>query len=362
MKNYKRIIMALAALAVATSCSDYLQTGGNLVRFNAGTGEPGTKTSYSGQQTDGRERVDWTVGDVMTIYCEESPTPASHQSDYKIAGTPSSSGYYSVGSVERRVGDIGLRWADDETLVHHFYAVSPANYTNSSVSVRYNVVTQCAEYIGAVPATQAPKSVSADANGNYTAAPDMKNLIMVAQVAQTKNDSETVTLDFKPVVTAVDFTIMNGYADQSAMTLSSIRLSSSSSDLSGGFSALYDDTESTEYASAGRTVEIPFSSPASVAYGKTLKFTVFLLGDESTTAADIDNLTIELITDATTSIQADLKTTAGNMTFPRSKKSYVTGLIVPGACVWTISAEPDAVTTWGESSSSIDIGPQTTTP
>ena len=356
--------MTLAVITLAAaSCTDFLEIHKKEIRFSAGTQQaPGTKTSYSGTLVDGRERVDWTAGDVMTIYCEESPTPGtSHQCDYKIVGTPSSSGYYSVGSVARRVGDEGLRWADDENLVHHFYAVSPANYTNHSVSVRYYVDTQRAEYIGAVPATQAPKSVSGS-NGNYTAAPDMLNLIMVAQVAQAKNESETVTLDFKPVVTTVDFTIMNGYADQSAMTLSSIRLSSSSSDLTGGFSAFYDDTESTDYTGTGRTVEIPFSSPASLAYGKTLKFTVFLLGDESTTAADIDNLSIELVTNSTTSLQADLKTTQGNITFPRSKKSYVTGLIVPGACAWTISAEPDAVTAWGESSSNIDLGPQTTTP
>ena len=56
-----------------------------------------------------------------------------------------------------------------------------------------------------------------------------------------------------------------------------------------------------------------------------------------------------------------LKTTQGNITFPRSKKSYVSGLIVPGACVWTISAEPDVVVPWNEvPTQDIDIAPAVT--
>jgi hypothetical protein len=356
MKNYKRIIMALAALAVATSCSDYLQTGGNLVRFNAGTGEPGTKTSYSGQQTDGRERVDWNTGDVIQIFCQECPEPVAHLCDYSITGTISSSGYYSLSNIQLRAGDSGLRWADDDELVHHFYAVTPSNYVNSSVGQHYYADTGNCDYSATIPASQPPVSVNVDNNGNYTAAPDMKNLIMVANADYTRN--EVVNLDFRPVVTAVEFTIQNGYLDEGDMVISAIKLRSSQRDIVGRFTELYGGNFA-EFTSAGREVTIPFNNPVTIAYGKTLNFTMFMLGEDP---KEIDGLTIEFVTDATTSIQADLKTTQGNITFPRSKKSYVSGLIVPGACVWTISAEPDAVTTWGESSSSIDIGPQTTTP
>ena len=351
MKNYKRIILALAALALAASCSDYLQTGSNLVRFNAGTGEPGTKTSYSGQQIDGRERVDWNTGDVIQIFCQECPEPVAHLCDYSITGTISTSGYYSLSNIQLRAGDSGLRWADDDDLVHHFYAVTPSNYVNSTVGQHYYGDTGNCDYSATIPASQPPVSVTADANGNYTAAPDMKNLIMVANADYTRN--EVVNLDFRPVVTAVDFTIKNGYTDQSAMVLSAIKLRSAQRDIVGRFTEYYGATAAS-FTSTGKEVTIPFSTPVSVAYGKTLKFTVFMLGEDLN---DIDGLTIEFVTDATTSIQARLKTTSGDIEFPRSKKSYVTGLIVPGACVWTISAEPDAVTAWNESSSSIDIGP-----
>ena len=353
MKRFYRIATVLAVTVLAASCSDYLETDRDLIRFTASSGV-GTKASYSGQQIDGRERVDWTSGDVIQIFCYQSITPETHQCDYVVSGTISPSGYYSTGSLERRAGDIGLRWGE-EGVTHTFFAISPANYANSSVTFRYFADNGTATYQATIPSSQPPVSVSADNNGNYTAAPNMKHLIMVSQASAVPED-RTVVMDFKPVVTAVDFTIMNGYNDQSNMALSKIRLSSTSSALSGIFVSEFGST-STTYSSTGNSVEIPFSSPASVAYGKTLKFTLFMLGDENPSATDIDNLTIELITDDDTSIQSVLKTTAGNMTFPRSKKSYVTGLIVPGACVWTISAEPDAVTAWNESSSSIDIGP-----
>ena len=82
---------------------------------------------------------------------------------------------------------------------------------------------------------------------------------------------------------------------------------------------------------------------------------MFMLGEDP---KPIDNMTIEFVKDATTSISAQLKTSQGGMEFPRSKKSYVSGLIVPGACVWTISAEPDVVVPWNEDpTQEIDIAP-----
>ena len=145
---------ALAALAMAAvSCTDSLEPTIGEIRFSAGSGV-GTKTTYSGEQIDGRERVDWNIDDLITIYCYESPTPSTHIMDYKVAQITSTSGYFSLGKISKRVSEIGLRWADDDDLVHHFYAVTPSNYSNSSVSLTYYADTQLADYSGAVPASQ----------------------------------------------------------------------------------------------------------------------------------------------------------------------------------------------------------------
>ena len=40
------------------------------IRFTVGT--PGTKASYSGVVTDGKERIDWAAGDVIRIYSDKS--------------------------------------------------------------------------------------------------------------------------------------------------------------------------------------------------------------------------------------------------------------------------------------------------
>ena len=71
-------------------------------------------------------------------------------------------------------------------------------------------------------------------------------------------------------------------------------------------------------------------------------------------------MTIEFVTtgadaNTTNSIKAKLKTTQGVMAFPRGKKSYVTGLLIPGASVWTISAVPDTITAWDPEYKTVEV-------
>ena len=262
LKSAHKLILTLAVALLAASCADNLQTGSNLVRFSAGTGEPGTKTSYSGQQISGRERVDWVTGDEIQIYCYECPQPVAHMCDYTIAGQISTSGYYSLSNIELRAGDSGLRWANDDDLLHHFYAITPSNHANGTVSQHYYGDTGLCDFSATIPASQAPVRVTADANGNYTATPDMKNLIMVANANYRR--TETVSLDFTPVVTAAEFTIQNGYLDEGDMVISAIKLRSSQRDIVGRFTELYGG-DFAEFTSAGREVTIPFTNPVNIA-------------------------------------------------------------------------------------------------
>ena len=365
MKKLFKITAAIALLAACISCSDEFENK-NLIRFSASSGNPTTKTSYSGDIVNGRERVDWNVGDFVWIWCPEAPRPVSHEAYYVIRDGIQTDDYYSTAGLDLYSTEglaEGLQWAEDD-IDHHFFAISPTPKTNNSVRVRVTAATATnplsAIYYATIPASQPPVSVTNDGNGNYVAEPDMNNLVMVSTATYPKES--VVNLDFRPVVTAVEFTIMNGYTDQSAMNLSAIKLSSTQRDLAGVYTEAFGGT-AAEYSDAVREVTVPFDNPVSVAHGKTLTFTMFLLGEDPKA---IDNMTIEFVTDASTSIKTQLKVKSGNnsvdMMFPRSKKSYVTGLIVPGSSVWTISAVPDTVTAWELEEMTVEVEDANPTP
>ena len=355
MKKMKRVLniaVLLAVLASCVSCSDTLGNK-NLIKFSATTGESLTRVSYSGAQISGKERVDWKEGDMVYIICPEVAIPISKNAYYVVNDiTPDGVNskakvalYSTEGTAE------GLKWNEAETD-HHFYAIYPCPLQNNSVYYR-DFNTGSVLFGASVPASQAPVSTTANDDGNgYTANPNGANLIMTAMATYPLHSN--VTLSFAPVVTAVEFTIVNGYPDHGDMTLSSIKLSSTTSDIAGKFTRYFGESTAT-FADAVKTIEIPFTTPVSVAYGKTLTFTVFMLGVETATNVNISDMSIEFVTDATTSIKTLLKTTAGNMVFPRGKKSYVAGMIIPGKEVWTISPEPISISAWVTEALTVEV-------
>ena len=345
-------------LAACVSCSDSFESK-DLVRFSARTGNPGTKVSYSGYKESNRERVDWKDGDMVWIWCPEAQIPSTHQAYYVIRDI-NENGYYSEAGIDlySTEGMVdGLRW-NEEKDEHHFFSVYPVPMKNRSVFFRL-VLNQgewdntCSAFYGAtIPASQAPVSVTASPDGKV-AEPDCNNLIMAAQGAYPKNS--VVSLDYEPVVTAVEFTVKNGYADQGDMTLSGIKLSAQTDDIAGKFTNYLAGGTTPLFENTTKEIEIPFENQVSIAYGQTLKFTVFMLGMGTPSDPEINDMTIEFETGSSSSIKAKLSTSAGPMAFPRAKKSYVTGLLIPGASVWTISAVPDAITAWDSDAMDVEV-------
>lgn len=363
MRKLFNIAALLTMLAACVSCSDSFENS-KAVRFSAKTGNPGTKVSYSGVKESNKERVDWTEGDMIWIWSPESDIPVSHESYYVLRDINPNGFYSEAGNVElySTEGTVrGLQWNDDVDL-QHFFAVYPTPLQNRSVFFRMAMNAgqwdaNCSAWYGAtIPETQAPTSISSTEAG-VVAEPNMNNLIMEAQDACEPNT--LVHLDFNPVVTAVEFVVMNGYADQTAMSLKSIKLSAESDPIVGTFTNYLTGSRQTLFEDTSTDVEIPFDPPVTIAYNQTFKFTVFMLGLEDSDDPDIDNVTIEFVTgaDANTSnsIKALLKTTQGVMAFPRGKKSYVTGLLIPGPLVWTISAVPDTITAWDSEDYSVEV-------
>ena len=357
MKKLFKISAAIALLAACISCSDEFERD-NQIRFSARTGQVGTKVSYSGQIVSNRERVDWKNGDMVWIWCPESERPVSHEASYVVYDIQEPDEYYSKAHLQLYSTEglaTGLQWNDD-VADHHLYAIYPDPHKNRSVNVMLFMDTDpvTCRYGATVPASQPPLSVTTTDNGAVVAEPDCNNLIMVADGVFTKN-GDPVNLDFSPVVTAVEFIVMNQYMEGTPMTLNGIKFTSTSSNLAGKFTSIYGSQTTNHDTNATNTVEIPFTDAVTVPYNKTFKFTVFFLGDENVSAADIDNVTIEFATGTNTSIKTLLKTSQGTMKFPRSKKSYVTGIIIPGPIVWTISAVPNAVTAWGSEAKTVEI-------
>ena len=355
MRKLFNIAALFTMLAACVSCSDSFENS-KAVRFSVKTGDPGTKVSYSGYKESNKERVDWTNGDMVWIYSPESERPTSKEASYVIRDV-NPNGYYSEAGLDlySTEGTIyGLQWNDDVDL-QHFFAVYPAPLQNRSVFFRMAMNqgqwdASCSVWYGAtIPTSQPPVNVTDDGDGNYLAEPDGHNLIMAAQDVCEPNT--LVHLDFEPVVTAVEFVVKNGYPENGTMNLQSIKLTADSDPIVGKFTNYLAGSGQTSFENTSTNLEIPFSTPLSIANGKTLKFTVFMLGLKDSTDPDIDNVTIEFVTtgadaNTTNSIKAKLKTTQGVMAFPRGKKSYVTGFLIPGASAWTISAVPNAITAW----------------
>ena len=354
MKNLFKIFAISAIAVIAAACSKNSEQDRNVIRLTAQSGLA-TKVAYSGVKDSNRERIDWESGDMIVIWCPECQVPASHEAYYVLSDF-SNSGYISKAKASLYNTDgtaKPLIW-NENGADHHIYSVYPCPLQNSSVIFRLfmNTTPATAMYGATVPASQAPVGISS-VTGGKVAQPDGKNLIMVADgIFPYQTD---VTLNFNPVVTAVEFTVMNGYADQTDMVLSSIKLSAETAAISGKFTAYYGASTAT-FTETGKVIEIPFTTPVRVAYGETLTFTVFMLGVESATNTTISDMNIEFVTNSTTSIKAKLATSAGVMSFPRGKKSYVTGLIVPAACVWTFSAVPTTVAAWDLEEMDLDLG------
>ena len=355
MRKLFNIAALFTMLAACVSCSDSFENS-KAVRFSVKTGNPGTKVSYSGYKESNKERVDWTNGDMIWIWSPESERPTSKEASYVIRDV-NPNGVYSEAGLDlySTEGTIyGLQWNDD-VASQHFFAVYPAPLQNRSVFFRMAMNqgqwdASCSVWYGAtIPTSQPPLNVTDDGDGNYLAEPDGHNLIMAAQDVCEPNT--LVHLDFEPVVTAVEFVVKNGYPENGTMNLQSIKLTADSDPIVGKFTNYLAGSGQTSFENTSTNLEIPFSTPLSIANGKTLKFTVFMLGLKDSTDPDIDNVTIEFVTtgadaNTTNSIKAKLKTTQGVMAFPRGKKSYVTGFLIPGASAWTISAVPNAITAW----------------
>lgn len=365
---------AVLCMLVTSSCHRvYIHfTSGEDVSFTAATaGTPASKAAYSGQTSaDGKyERIDWEGGEMIRIWCAQASEPESHFADYLVDNSNvSSSGQYSQASIfQWGLEDKGLRWGKVEDR-HVFYAVYPSPIGVDRQVARSGDVFpgttsgKEATLTGNIPASQkvlAMKTSSSDPN--FTAVPDLGNEYMVARNEIGQGDADawskvsggSVYLTFKPIVTAIEFTIINNYSSGSDMQVKSVRLISGNHNISGQFTADLTTlaTDGSVYpactsVSGSKIADIDFTAIPdytyadnsdkyiAVAKGKSLRFTFFL----APASVAVDDLYFQITTKKGT---IKLKLAYNDfekhyLSFPCHKKSFVTGVLVPEGVQWMV--------------------------
>lgn len=274
MKRTRLFFLLLAGVLLLAGCQKEGKVGGkDAIRFAAAS-TPGTKTAYSGVETDGVERIDWVgmvgteVGDVIRIYsdvAEHRYNQGQHWADYVIKDV-TTSGAKSEGKIDNVPGDgtgNGLVW--DEPGDYEFYAVYPNLASENGAS--------------GVLSASIPQSQSINMSGSIHT-PDMSYAVMTAfQKVTTTQSGEggVVNLDFTPAFTAFEFSF------DSDITLDiqsfSLQSATTGTPIAGKYvvkfengQPVYDCSEAT-----GRVVDATFSARTQVSPGTPTKFTVFAL-------------------------------------------------------------------------------------
>ena len=243
-KYIKFFALAGAALLLGACQEDLgLETGtitpGNEILFGANAyfenGEPQTRTEYGDIQGN-RIEVLWVPGeDRMDIACPQAVGAPGHQAEYMVSEleNDTTSGWNGDGvagndraSVLVRKSAVGLQWSTSRT--HNFYAAYPSKnqiaehavgrlpqnqIDELGMTVSYDQETnaETATLRGFIPVDQSPaeENITGSATSGWEVKPDMTYAYMVANASHTYGAGSSVSLQFQPQVTALEFEIVS---------------------------------------------------------------------------------------------------------------------------------------------------------
>jgi len=252
MKYINEILTAVSVITLlgAVSCNKEksVETAGSAIRFGVSTSyenTPETKTTYTGKNPDGTpitssstiERIDWESTDQILIGCYHD-TPVSGRDEFEYADYQivlSDNGTDQTHAGLSPVDGNGLQWGEG---VHDFIALYPSP---EQMFVDHAALTALYQdsVAGIIPATQ-----TATLDG-HVFKPDMNYAYMYAIASGVEKGSE-VQLDFHPLVTTLEFTLLTRAGDEITSNLTSVQLSSTQSNayLTGNFCAWIDNNTS----------------------------------------------------------------------------------------------------------------------
>lgn len=240
-KHVAALALAILCLASCDQLEDIFLIKHEVV-FSASTklaGTVETKTNYSGEDagknrlsnTSDWERIDWERTDRIRILCQQAQQDNSDVQtiDYIVMPDPSDK---SQSASLTPTNDTGIKWGKG---THYFYALYPAESMNngremptvaSIVSNGMNGVT----VKGTIPAVQ---NVIKDGS-KYT--PSMNYAYMYA-CAKTDSKSDCVNLEFKSLITAMEFTFRTEVRSMTESDLIELTIISDDKPLAGDFMA-----------------------------------------------------------------------------------------------------------------------------
>ena len=266
----KWIYMFMAAGLLLSACVKENRSGsaeGTPVLFSASTVE--TRTTYSGQVTDGYERIDWSANDQIKINClQTTPTSAT----YKI-GSGSASGKQSEATGITCTSGNQLQWGSG---THRFFAVYPSS---ADLTVSGTGNSTKGTMSGTIPATQDGSPALSSYGYMYASATE-----------SNPGMYQSVNLAFRPLFNAVEFSLKAGDPETAAQ-LTSIVLSSGSENLAGSFSAEWtagSTAPTVNPGSSGLSQSVTISTNVSLSQSTASKFTFI------TMPITQDNLTLTL--------------------------------------------------------------------
>ena len=332
-------------LTSLVSCQDVLDgygRKGGEIRFGASTGYSNglaTRSEYSGKdETDNLisssssyERIDWVSGsDQIRILCEAAENgPAA---DYDVSGA-TAQGKNSVAGIEPAAGN-GLRWGEG---THYFYAMYPVPGMSSNYSFRDNnpvpdsnaaiaaAADNKATVSGRIPSVQEVVLV-----GNEFK-PNMNYAYMYAAVKRESGSTEDVRLEFKPLVTTFEFTLLSPADDPITQKLISVKLSSKTTHLIGNFSATLSTEADPTILTTNTGKEITVTLPGGgVTLNSTNAYKITMLA----LPVEQKDLMLTLIFEGGIQRTLELKNNGSFITVTACRKVYIRNLGVPGTDVW----------------------------
>ena len=332
MRNIPFISVLAAAVLSVISCERTDRQPEAGVKINAAMqmGAPETRVSYSDMLYNGKERLDWNVGDRIRIVCKRSDGGATATADYLVSESPVADGYRSVAHVTGLSGD-GLYWGNG---TNDFTGICPSPATpvpggsGTMASLGFHVGEN--EAGASIPAVQEPSW-----EGNV-GKPRMHYAPVMAE-SKGLYFSGSVDMLFQPAFNA--FELHFRYEKTSPIHLNSFSLSSQTEALSGNYSIAFSSSTGRGSVTDAGVLAVPepvltgggannaISVPLDVTLDKDeeISFTVFTLpGDHA-------DLTISLDTDKGTKSLLLRHPDGERLTFPSCSKAVIKGLVIPNA-------------------------------
>ena len=307
--RFRTLILAGASLLALVSC-DKLFMGdrtGKPVTFSASSDvDLATKTAYSGEVINGRERINWVDKDPVRMFM------LTHD-QWRGNADLETKTYYVVDIREegdKSVGKVAaagafLTWK--ENMVHDFYSIYPGNYIGSdeisSYSRKINLTLPSAQH-GDIATNMRYAYMAAIHEGYETAG------------------RGSVVLDYYPMVTTVYITLNN--ATQDPITVRSVRIKSTDSQALVGTFSITSTGGTTPFAPQnwGMAATSPEVSVvldnATLQPGGSTKCVIFLM---PTATYNTNNLKLTVVTDG--GISDISMANVGNIQFQPCKKYNV---------------------------------------